>query len=146
MPPEPGETLRVVLDTNVLISAFTHPLGIPSRIWQHALKGHYQLLLSPAIVREAAGVLRTDFAWEETAIISQLKLLVRVGDIITPTFTLSVIVRDPSDNRILECAVAGKAHLIVSGDHHLHRLEVYQRIPIVRPVDFLRTLGGGGRR
>ena len=47
------------------------------------------------------------------------------------------------DNRILECAVAGKADLIVSGDRDLQRLKVYNNIPIIRPIDALRTLGGG---
>jgi hypothetical protein len=55
--------------------------------------------------------------------------------------TLDVIREDPPDNRILECAVEGRANLIVSGDRHLRRLKIYQGIPIVRPIDFLRTLG-----
>ena len=56
--------------------------------------------------------------------------------------TLHVILHDPDDNRILECAVEGQAHLIVSGDRDLRRLKIYQGIPIVTPTDFLRTLGG----
>ena len=38
-------------------------------------------------------------------------------------------------------AVEGRATLIVSGDRHLRRLKIYQGIPIVRPIDFLRALG-----
>jgi predicted nucleic acid-binding protein len=92
-------------------------------------------------VREVARVLREDFAWQERTLIRRLKLITRTGEIITPKVTLNVIVEDPADNRILECAVEGEAHLIVSGDRHLQRLKTYQGIPIVRPVDFLRTLG-----
>jgi predicted nucleic acid-binding protein len=55
--------------------------------------------------------------------------------------TIEVIHDDPPDNRILECAIAGQADLIVSGDRHLLKLKSYQGIPIVRPVDFRRTLG-----
>jgi uncharacterized protein len=44
-------------------------------------------------------------------------------------------------DRILECAVAGNADLIVSGDRHLIEFKSFQGIGIVRPVDFLRTLG-----
>jgi predicted nucleic acid-binding protein len=54
---------------------------------------------------------------------------------------IDVIADDPDDNRILECAVEGNADVIVSGDRALLRLNSYQGIPIVRPVDFLRTLG-----
>ena len=45
--------------------------------------------------------------------------MTKIGELITPTFTLDTITDDPDDNRILECAVAGKADVIVSGDRHL---------------------------
>jgi predicted nucleic acid-binding protein len=48
---------------------------------------------------------------------------------------------DPYDNRILECAAEGKADLIVSNDHHLLELKIWNQIPIVAGVDFRRTLG-----
>jgi len=132
----------VVCDTNVYVSAFTFPRGVPWQVWRHALHRRYQLLVSPAIVREVAGVLREDFHWEERRLRRRLKLLVRLGEIVTPQITLHVITNDPDDNRILECAVEGQAHLIVSGDRDLRRLKVYQGIPVVTPTDFLRTLGG----
>lgn len=132
----------MVLDTNVYVSAFTFPRGVPGRVWRHALHQRYRLLVSPAIVREVARVLREDFHWEERRLRRRLKLLVRMGEIVTPQSTLHVILHDPDDNRILECAVEGQAHLIVSGDRDLRRLKIYQGIPIVTPTDFLRTLGG----
>ncbi len=69
------------------------------------------------------------------------QLIAKTGKIVTPQTTLTVISEDPPDNRILECTVEGEANLIVSGDHHLQRLKIYQNIPIVKPIDFLRTLG-----
>ena len=133
--------LTAVLDTNVYISALNHPKGVPFRIWQQAIRRRYTLLVSPAIMRETARVLREYFEWTEPAIVAQLKLLAKVAQIVTPNITIDVIVEDDSDNRILECAVAGNADLIVSGDHHLRKLKTYQGIGIVRPADFLRTLG-----
>jgi predicted nucleic acid-binding protein len=88
-----------------------------------------------------ADVLRTDFHWEERRLRRRIRLVTRVGTIITPYIALNVIPDDPDDDRILECAVAGRANLIVSGDRHLRRLRVYEGIPIIRPIDFLRTLG-----
>ena len=64
-----------------------------------------------------------------------------VPSIITPKNILDAVANDPDDNRILECAAEGKANLIVSGDHHLLKLKTYQKIAIMRPTDFLRTLG-----
>ena len=56
-----AEKLRVVLDTNVYISALTNRRGNPFHIWRAALEYRYVLLVSPAIVDELAGVLRTRF-------------------------------------------------------------------------------------
>jgi putative PIN family toxin of toxin-antitoxin system len=136
-----GETLRVVLDTNVYISMFTQPDRPIYQIWEQAVRRHYHLLISRAILDEVADVLRTDFGWNDRTIVQHLKLLARAGEIITPTVTLNVIPEDPDDDRILECAVEGRANLIVSGDRHLRRLRIYQNIPVVRPADFLRILG-----
>jgi len=58
-----------------------------------------------------------------------------------PVQRTSAVAADPDDNRILECAVDGKADIIVSNDHHLLGLRMYAAIPIVAGVDFRRTLG-----
>jgi putative PIN family toxin of toxin-antitoxin system len=136
-----GGQLRVVLDTNVYFSAFNSTRGVPFELWRRAARGEYILLISPAIIRELARVLREDLKWPQPDIIAQLKLVVRVARLIEPKLTLEVVMADPDDDRILECAVAGNADLVVSGDHHLTRLKAFQGIGIVRPVDFLRTLG-----
>ena len=72
---------------------------------------------------------------------AQLKLVANVAEIIRPTIRLRVIAEDPTDDRILECALAGGADLIVSGDRHLRKLKSFRNIGIVQPSDFLRTLG-----
>jgi predicted nucleic acid-binding protein len=92
----------VVLDTNVYVSAFTFPRGVPRQVWRHALRWRYRLLVSPAIVREVARVLREDFHWEERRLRRRLKLLVRIGEMVTPQTPLYVITNDPDDNRIIE--------------------------------------------
>ena len=133
--------LRVVLDSNVYISAFTHPQGRLHQIWRQAVQGSYHLVVSPAIVNEVGGVLRVKFDWHGDQITARLKLLVKVAEIVRPSQVLLVIKEDPDDNRILECAVQGRADLIVSADHHIRRLKSYQGVGIASPTDFLRTLG-----
>ena len=133
--------LRVVFDTNVYFSALTHPLGPPFRIWQKAVERGFVLLVSPAILREVAHVLRDVLTWEEVEIVAHLKLVAKVATIVNPTINVRVIADDPTDDRILECAVAGRADLIVSGDRHLRKLKSFRSIGIVQPSDFLRTLG-----
>jgi putative PIN family toxin of toxin-antitoxin system len=133
--------LRAVLDTNVYFSAFLSPEGVTFRIWQAAIRRQFVLLVSPAIMREVAEVLRLDLGWRESEIVAQLKLLSRVAEIVIPKISLQVIKADPDDDKFLECAVEGRADLIVSGDRHLTRLKSFRGIGIVRPIDFQRSLG-----
>jgi uncharacterized protein len=114
-----GVPLKVVLDTNVYFSAFKGARGVPFELWRRALRQEYTLLTSPAIIRELAGVLRSVLTWPEAEIVVQLKLLVRVATMVKPEITLHVVLADPDDDRILECALAGGADLIVPGDRHL---------------------------
>ena len=131
----------MVFDTNVYFSASTHPLGPPFRIWQRAINRSFILLVSPVILREVAHVLRDLLQWLEPDIAAHLKIVAKVAEIVSPKFSLQVIAEDPTDDRILECAVAGRADLIVSGDRHLRKLKSFRNIGIVQPSDFLRTLG-----
>ena len=94
----------------------------------------------PAILREIAHVLLDVLQWQESDIVAHLKLVAKVAEIVSPTISLRVIADDPTDDRILECAVAGMADLVVSGDRHLRKLKSYKNIGIVQPSDFLRTL------
>jgi len=129
------------VDTNVFVSAFLHTNRPIFQVIQQATEHRYRLLISPALIQELGRVLREDFGVEDQLRVQRLKILVRAAEMVIPGKALEVIKEDPADNRVLECAVEGQADLIVSGDHHLRRLKAYQGIPIVRPVDFLRTLG-----
>ncbi len=59
---------------------------------------------------------------------------------VSPTVKLDVIKADPKDNIILECAVAGNADYIVSGDKHLLDLKEFSGIKILKPAEFLRKI------
>jgi putative PIN family toxin of toxin-antitoxin system len=140
MSPGASEDLRVVLDTNVLISAFTHHHpGIPFQIWKMAIDRRYRLLSSPTLVAEVADVLRRKFLWDEERARERVRFLAKTAEMVVPKVTLHVV-SDEDDSRILECAVAGKAGLIVSSDRHLRKLESYKGIGIVTPIDFRRIL------
>ena len=142
MSPAPGRTqLRVVLDTNLYVAAFGHPEGASAQIWLAALARRFQLLVSRAIVIELARVLRGNFLWQEERVQRRLKGLVNVAEIVDSHTTVHTITADPSDNRILECALDGTADLIVSNDRHLLNLKVWEGIPVVAGPDFRRILG-----
>ncbi len=134
--------LRVVLDTNVLVSAHHFSSGAVAILWEALGKGRYLLVSSPAIVREFAAILRRPFGWEEANVERAVRLLARKAMFVNPTNLPAAVPDDPDDNHVLACAVAGRADLIVTGDKDLLRIKEYQGIPIVRTMDFVRTVGG----
>ncbi len=80
------------------------------------------------------------FHTPEADISAYVKQIGRIAEIVRPSQPLAVL-RDEADNRVLECADAGRVDLIVSGDRDLLRLKQHGTVPIVRPSDFVRTLG-----
>lgn len=133
--------LKVAPDTNIYASAFTSPTGPTFRIWQAVLERRFHLLISPALVAELAKVLRETFGLPEPETRRIVRLVAGQAQVIRPRTVLTVITADLDDNRVLECAVDGKADLIVSNDRHLLDLKEYAGIAIVAGPDFRRTLG-----
>jgi putative PIN family toxin of toxin-antitoxin system len=142
----PGtERLKAVLDTNIYIAAFAYPEGRNAAVWNAAVGGRYELVVSPAIIRETAKVLRRDFAWRGDRVQKAIRVIAQTARIIIPHSVLNVVTADPDDNRILECAVDGEADIIVSNDHHLLNLRTYAAIPIVACTGTRRATGQLGR-
>lgn len=136
----PNPQLRVVLDTNVYISATLSPNGLSGRVWEFAHQRRFRLITSPFIVNETGKVLRRLSKVQEQAVTRRLKEIAHIAEIIQPTTSLQVV-RDPNDNPIVECAVDGKADMIVSLDKDLLTLKAYNNIPVLHVVELLRTLG-----
>ena len=78
---ENAAELRVVLDTNVYISGFLYPARPISKILEGALTDRYNIIVSPAIIKEIGQTLREDFLWKEKEIIKTLKTIVRIAEI-----------------------------------------------------------------
>lgn len=126
--------MRVVLDTNILISAFVFPGGAPEGVYRSALEGGLVLVTSPALLAEFGRVLPPKFGWEPARAREAVAHVARNTTVVRPTMTLHVVGDDPSDDRVLEAAAAGKADAIVSGDRHLLRLRTWEGIEILRPA------------
>ena len=77
---------------------------------------------------------------KEQDVTQRLKDIAHIAEIIQPTTSLQVV-RDPNDDPIVECAVDGKADMIVSLDNDLLTLKAYNNIPILHVVDLLHILG-----
>jgi len=136
--------IRVVVDTNILVSAFFWE-GPPSKLLQAAKDEQVQLISSEILVAELQEVLsRSKFARNYQAtgktaagLIANFRALV---EIVEPDAIERTSV-DPDDDVVLACAVSGKADFIISGDGDLLRLKAYKDIPIWEVGHFMDNLG-----
>ncbi len=132
---------RVVLDTNVYISAYGFG-GKPGEVLRAAITGEYALLTSPVILTEVADKLYAVLGFDDDHVRAVIMQVSRIAEIVRPEARLTVV-SDGPDNRILECAVEGDVDIIISGDHHLLDLGAYHGIRILRPAAFLTELARG---
>ncbi len=129
---------RVVLDTNVFVSAYGFG-GKPAEVLRGAIAGVYVLVTSPAILTELADKLYEVLGFDDEHVREVVSQLARIAEVVRPEVRLAVLADDP-DNRVLECATEGGADVIVSGDHHLLDLGTHDGVRIVRVAEFLEGL------
>ena len=137
--------MRVVVDTNVFVSALLSPQGIPSQLFQYWELHYFDVLISKESMAELARVLqypkvRKGLRSTDAELAEFVRLFTERGVSITPQETIRAIPADVSDNVYLEIAVAGDAQCIVSGDKHLLQLQEYRGILILTPTAFLDKL------
>ena len=133
-------TTRVVYDTNILISALLSLTGAPFRCLALARSGVVQSVTCNGILDEFSEKLRTKFAFEEARIEQALDEICAFTEIVEIPGLLQVVANDPDDDMVVECALVGKASIVVSGDKHLRALGRYETIYILSANEFLISL------
>ena len=132
--------MRVVLDTNVIISALNFP-GNERLVLELALRGRFELVLSWFILGEVAGVLTRKFGWDEERTAQAIRVIENAATVIEPPRLEEVVEGGHPDNRILECAVAAGVDYLITGDRrHLLPLEEHRGARIVNAPRFLSLL------
>ena len=127
--------LRVVIDTNVIVSALNFG-GKPKAVLELARRRYIHNTLSISLMMKGEVVLTRKFGWQMDVTREVINDIQGFSYVVTPTETIAVIKNLP-DNRILECTVAGRADYLISGDHHLTDLKTFGKIKIVTPTEFL---------
>jgi len=128
--------LRVVLDTNVLVSGLAYPASVPGRIFGAWRQGSLEVVLSRYILDEMVRVLpRLPRIRMSPAEIRDLAdSFMFLADIVEPEGAQDAALRDPDDQPVLLTLAAGQAHYLVTGDKDL--LALGEKYPIVTPAAF----------
>ena len=131
--------IRVVLDTNVIISALLKEGSAPALILSLALEGHIQLCVTEEIFAEYTGVLsREKFqSLDQASVRKALQSIKRKSFWVSPSTRINIIKIDPEDNKFLECALEAKAHYLITGNRKHFPMAHYDQTRIMSPGDFL---------
>ncbi|MBU1200691.1 putative toxin-antitoxin system toxin component, PIN family [Patescibacteria group bacterium] len=124
--------MKLVLDTNIYIAAFLNK-GLASDILKLAQRRKIELFISNAIIKEIRRKLSEKFGINRETCQEFIELILQVATLVKPVEKLSIVKTDPTDDRILECALKAKAGLIISMDKHLLKLKSFNGIGIVHP-------------
>jgi putative PIN family toxin of toxin-antitoxin system len=130
--------LKVVFDTNIYISALVLPGSRADAAMLRFIESKDHLLISKAILDELLGVLARKFSRYASELARIAVFLAEIAEVVRPSKRLHVLDDEP-DNRILECAVAGKADAIVTGDKALLKLKKFEGIRILSLKEYLET-------
>lgn len=135
---------KVVLDTNVWVSILLSKT-LSEEFVPLLERKKITVFLSHEMLHELAKVLtyaKIDRILRGAGVSPEAALtsVIRSVRLVKPRQSVHVVKEDPADDRVLECALAARARIIISGDHHLLALKEYRRIRVLKPREFLQTL------
>jgi putative PIN family toxin of toxin-antitoxin system len=132
--------IKVILDTNVIVSAHLKPNGLERSVLNLALAEQLQFYISTEILAEYAAVLhRSKFEIGPDAADESLKLIAKHAKMVRPTRALSVS-PDEADNRFLECAEEAQTDYLVTGNKR-HFPERWKTAQVVTARELLELIG-----
>jgi uncharacterized protein len=136
--------LRVTADTNIFISGLNFR-GKPFELLTLARAGQIELAMSDAIMTEIKRVLSLKFKWPDEDIAAIEKQIMSFTRHVDPQQAVELVTEDPTDNRIIECALAARSDALVAGDKHLLKFAEFGSTRIMNVSDFLDNLDRGAR-
>jgi len=135
------EITRVVIDTNVVVSALLFG-GVPGKLVPLWKAGSIRVLASKEMIEEYLKVLaypKFGLSEEEINYLLYQEIL-PYFEIVRTKLGPVIVEADPSDDMFIRCAEAGKANAILSGDQHLLDLKSYGKVKILTPSQFLEDM------
>jgi uncharacterized protein len=128
--------VKLAFDTNIFISAFAIPHSKAEQAILRILEGADSLIISKEIIDEVLSVLSAKFHRDSEAISHTALFLSDLGYIVKPLRKIHILEDEP-DNRVLECALQGKADAIVTGDKGMLKLKEFEGIKIISLKEYL---------
>jgi len=137
--------MKIILDANIFISALFFG-GNPGSVLERAINKSDELFISREILDEIEDVIqRPKFHAGKDEIGYIIKAIEKISTKIIPQKLIKYGSRDKTDNKYIECGIAGNVDYIVSGDVHLLEIKKYGAIRIVNAKEYLEIVHHGVR-
>ena len=137
--------IRVVLDTNVVISAHLNAGGLENLVFKLAIHRFLELCLSGPILSEYERVLASrKFSFEPVKVKTSLAQIRKASTLVDPPHILSIC-SDEADNRFLECAEVAGADFLITGNKQ-HFPQRWKSTSVVNAREFIEFITGGLKR
>jgi|SRR3989338_7117016 len=135
--------IKVVLDTNLVISAALSREGNPAKIFEMLLLGYMKNYTTQEIINEIKEVMERPKITKHLNKQDRFFMLTHFennSEKIKSTTHIKVVDKDPADDKFINCALTAKADYIISGDNHLLKLKTYENMRIINPATFLQII------
>ena len=132
--------MNVVLDTNVLISATLWQGSVSQKLLFSLIRSDAGIFTSEGILKEYRRVLKRDFEYVEEEIDDIVEKIRSFAKTVKPKRRVSIVIEDPDDDKIVECALESASKFIITYDKQLLKLMEFEGIRIVTPETMLKGL------
>ncbi len=134
--------MRVVVDTNVLVSSFLTPKGHPRAVIDLWKTGQISLCVSEEILEEYLEVLARLGLHREPELKNLLRMFKRNENLVFRKAAAHFhrVQEDPADDKFIDCAIGARARYIISGDSHLLKVKQFKTVKIVSPEQFVAQM------
>ena len=135
--------LKVVLDTNIIVSAALSEDGSPAKIFEMLICEEIINYTSDPIITEVRKVVSRPIFLQRLSLV-EISFITdnyqRFSKKVEPGKKIDKIKEDPADNKFLECAAAASAGYIITGDMHLLKVKKFREMIILSPAEFIEMI------
>ncbi len=135
--------MKVTVDTNFLISATQWNYSVAHKLLKKFILSEtavFKIFTTQGILDETMEVLERDFGYTKNEAKNIIEKILLFASLIETSQKVEIIVDDPDDNKVIECAIESSSDYIVTYDNHLLKLKEYKGIKIIKPEEILRII------
>ncbi len=132
--------MKITVDTNFFVSATQWDNSVAYRLLMRLIELNTQIFTTKEILNEFITVLQRYFKYNTKEIDTIIEKIIAFVTLVESTEKVDIIQKDPTDNKILECAIASSSKYILTYDKHLLDLKEFREIKILTPEELLRII------